>query len=89
MDIHDKQVNSSTLVAAYKHRFAFPFEQGIPDDEVTQLLIKYWPHTITVSAVYLALVYSIQWLMRDRKPFDLKRQLFFWNGALALFSIFG
>ncbi|KAI6189763.1 Elongation of very long chain fatty acids protein [Aphelenchoides bicaudatus] len=82
---------NTSLVAPYKHHFAFPFEQGIPDDEVTQLLVKYWPHTVTVSAVYLALVYSIQWAMSDPKtpPYDLKRQLFLWNGALALFSIFG
>jgi hypothetical protein len=89
MDTHNKQTNGSALVAPYQHRFAFPFEQGIPDDYVTQLLIRYWPHTIIISAIYLVLVYSIQWLMRDRKPFDLKRQLFFWNSALALFSIFG
>jgi hypothetical protein len=81
--------NDSMLVAPYKHKFAFPFEKGIPDDEITQLLVKYWPHTITISLIYLIVVYSIQWIMRDRKPFDLKTQLILWNGGLALFSIFG
>lgn len=59
------------------------------DVEITQLLIEYWPHTITISVIYLVLVYSIQWIMRNRKPLDLKRQLALWNGTLALFSIFG
>ncbi|KAI6186702.1 Elongation of very long chain fatty acids protein [Aphelenchoides besseyi] len=81
--------NGSALTASYQHAFAFPFEQGIPDDTVTQWLIDYWPHTITVSAVYLTLVYCVQRLMRSRKPFELRRPLILWNGVLAIFSILG
>ncbi|KIH56399.1 hypothetical protein ANCDUO_13420 [Ancylostoma duodenale] len=32
---------------------------------------------------------AVQRIMENRKPFSLKTTLFFWNGALAIFSILG
>lgn len=45
--------------------------------------------SIVISVVYIAVIFSLQAFMRNRKPFGLKRELAIWNGALGLFSIMG
>jgi len=58
---------------------------------------KYWAercnrnyyYPIYISAAYILIIFSLQTLMRNRKPFHLKRELALWNGALGVFSILG
>lgn len=40
-------------------------------------------------ATYVIAIFTIKFVMRDRKPFGLQRPLALWNAALALFSIAG
>jgi hypothetical protein len=48
-----------------------------------------WDFCIYVGAIYLAAIFGLQRAMRDRPPFQLKRALALWNGALGVFSILG
>jgi hypothetical protein len=46
-----------------------------------------WPALII--PVYLMAIHYGQLMMKDRKPFNVKTLLFFWNSGLALFSMIG
>lgn len=48
-----------------------------------------WTVTFYLSIVYLIVIFSIRYLMRDRKPFELKLPLTLWNFALTIFSALG
>lgn len=39
--------------------------------------------------IYLISIFSIKYLMKDRKPLIFSTPLIWWNAALALFSILG
>ncbi|KAI1721121.1 GNS1/SUR4 family domain-containing protein [Ditylenchus destructor] len=81
--------STDTLHSDYVYRYALPFERVHDKVGWTLLFQRYWHHSLTISVIYYALVRLIQWFMEDRKPFDLRRPLFLWNGALAVFSILG
>ncbi|VDK65778.1 unnamed protein product [Anisakis simplex] len=42
-----------------------------------------------LAGVYVVAIFSIQYVMRERKAFDLQKPLYIWNAMLALFSIMG
>ncbi|OXA47231.1 putative fatty acid elongation protein 3, partial [Folsomia candida] len=44
---------------------------------------------IQIAILYILTVHGLAWWMKNRKPFDLKKGLFAWNVALAVFSAFG
>jgi elongation of very long chain fatty acids protein 6 len=48
---------------------------------------QYWTLTIFSSVVYVAFIFSTQFIMRNRKPFRLTGVLTTWNSVLAVFSI--
>ncbi|CAJ0580914.1 unnamed protein product, partial [Mesorhabditis spiculigera] len=75
--------------SGYKYSWALPFEKLENPEHVTRLLQQYWHWTIYISVVYFILIKGIQYLLTNRKPFDLKIPLVLWNGALAVFSIAG
>jgi len=81
--------STDSLHSNYKYRFALPFERVDDPVGMTMIFQRYWQHSITVSIVYYLLIRAIQWMMTDRKPFELKKTLFWWNAALAVFSIVG
>jgi elongation of very long chain fatty acids protein 3 len=47
---------------------------------------QHWSLTIYISVVYVALIFSTQFIMRNRKPFRLTGLLTAWNSGLAIFS---
>lgn len=49
--------------------------------------IKYWTISIWAAALYLIFIFVGRKWMENRKPYDLKSVLIWWNGALAIFSI--
>ncbi len=49
--------------------------------------IKYWTISLWASGFYLLFIYFGRKWMENRKPFGLKRQLIWWNGVHAIFSI--
>lgn len=48
-----------------------------------------WVISLYASLAYVCLIFSGRKWMRFRKPFNLRVPLFFWNFALAAFSILG
>ncbi|KAI3415654.1 hypothetical protein GPALN_005247 [Globodera pallida] len=84
------QENSTrNMNSGYKHKFQFPYERIEDPTGMTLLFQNYWHHTITIGVLYYIIIKSIEWAMRDRKPFDLRNYLSVWNMALAVFSICG
>ncbi|KAL6727652.1 hypothetical protein Aduo_009510 [Ancylostoma duodenale] len=74
----------------YRYKYALPFEKvDDPRGWTVDIFQRYWYHSITISILYFATIKAVQRIMENRKPFSLKTTLFFWNGALAIFSILG
>jgi len=48
----------------------------------------FWP-SFSISMLYVIVIFSIKFLMKDRKPLELRLGLQLWNLWLALFSIAG
>jgi len=57
--------------------------------EFDQWLGNNYPLALGICAGYLVIIFSIQSLMRNRKPFELEGLLFLWNLLLAVFSTVG
>ena len=49
----------------------------------------YWTIVFPIIGIYLGSIFWIQSFMKDRPPFALRSGLFYWNVALAVFSIGG
>ncbi|PAV63630.1 hypothetical protein WR25_20880 [Diploscapter pachys] len=45
--------------------------------------------SLKLTVGYMITIFSMKYLMRDRKPFELTRCLNIWNGILAVFSLLG
>lgn len=58
-------------------------------DKARQWLVDTEPFLLKCVAVYVIAIFSIKYVMRDRKPFDLQTPLTVWNALLAVFSILG
>jgi hypothetical protein len=56
---------------------------------VHSLFDRYWHYSLIIVAFYVMTIYMLQRWMRNRKPFDLKTPLIFWNAGLAIFSAVG
>lgn len=70
---------------------SFFFERAfIPiGNYVQELTFRFWHWSFYISAIYLAIIFSIQKIMESRKPFNLRTPLILWNAFLAVFSIVG
>ncbi len=44
-----------------------------------------WMLSFIFSAIYIVLVFGGQKIMKDRKPFDLRRELCMWSTGLSVF----
>lgn len=42
-----------------------------------------------LAGIYVITIFTIQYIMRERKAFDLQTPLYVWNAILAIFSIGG
>ncbi|KAI6175469.1 Elongation of very long chain fatty acids protein [Aphelenchoides bicaudatus] len=58
-------------------------------DQAKQWLIDHQPFLLKSVAVYVVAIFSIKFLMRERKPYGLVGPLIWWNAFLALFSLLG
>ncbi|CAG0881521.1 unnamed protein product [Cyprideis torosa] len=68
---------------------AFPFEKHYDPTPPAEWMRDYWSLSILFVFIYLVVVFGVQHLMRDRKPFRLQRLLELWNACLSIFSIVG
>ena len=61
------------------------------DPGTVYYIFKHLDHSVPIIAVilYFLFIYFGQRIMKDRKPFDLKGVLAFWNLSLSLFSFYG
>ena len=50
---------------------------------------KHWYYSFYLSFVYIVFVYFGTKLMKNRKPYELRKPLAVWNSILAVFSILG
>ena len=78
-----------TQFAGFQNSFRFE-DAFVPiGNEVQLATLKYWHYSFYISAIYLAVIFGLRRVMRDRKPFDLRGLLIAWNAILAVFSILG
>jgi hypothetical protein len=66
-----------------------PFEKILDVVVLTKLIQRNWYHTITVSVIYYLVIRGLQYVMKNREPFQLRKALFYWNLFLAIFSVIG
>ncbi|XP_067131988.1 putative fatty acid elongase 3 [Centruroides vittatus] len=68
--------------------FPYEFETLIEVDAMRSFLRKRWHYSIYISIVYLIVIFLLREYMKTRPAYDLKRASVFWNGILAIYSIF-
>ncbi|KAH7697841.1 fatty acid elongation protein 3, partial [Aphelenchoides avenae] len=71
------------------YSFILPGETSFDPVTSTEWMQENWHHSISLSVLYVILIYAGQKFMDARKPFALDGALFWWNLGLALFSIVG
>jgi elongation of very long chain fatty acids protein 6 len=57
--------------------------------EAVDVYKTYWYVFLLGAVLYPPVIFGLQYIMRDRKPFSLKGLMLVWNAALALFSVVG
>uniref|UniRef100_A0A914HAQ1 Elongation of very long chain fatty acids protein n=1 Tax=Globodera rostochiensis TaxID=31243 RepID=A0A914HAQ1_GLORO len=57
--------------------------------EVHTTFVRHWRVSFYLVLLYVAGIHYLKWWMRDRKPFELRNFLVFWNAGLAIFSAMG
>lgn len=50
---------------------------------------RHWDVPIYAGVIYIAVIFGIQAVMKNRHGLELKRELFLWNAALGIFSMLG
>jgi len=65
------------------------FFQNYSHSAAKQWLVETEPFLLKCVAVYVVSIFSIKYVMRNKKPFDLQQPLAIWNAILAVFSIAG
>lgn len=73
----------------HNYSIVFPFEAQYSPVSARKWMAENWTNGFYVCAVYVALVFGIRRLMRDRVAFRLKGPLILWNVMLSTFSIVG
>lgn len=76
-------------VQVYNYTPWFSYEENFDYFKYYEYHGHYWTIVFPIIGVYLGSIFWIQSLMRDRSPFALRSGLFYWNVALAVFSIGG
>ena len=72
-----------------RYSYTFDIERSFSYEWGRTFLIENTWIPITAITVYLTMIVTGRYLMKDRKPFKLTQVLFYWNLALAAFSIMG
>uniref|UniRef100_A0A1I7YCI1 Elongation of very long chain fatty acids protein n=1 Tax=Steinernema glaseri TaxID=37863 RepID=A0A1I7YCI1_9BILA len=65
------------------------FIEPYDHDKATTLMWDFLSYSLTVSMLYVLVLFSLQRFMRDREAFTLKWPLVFWNAGLTVFSALG
>ncbi|NWU33150.1 ELOV6 protein, partial [Hylia prasina] len=62
------------------------FEKNFNHLAARQWMQENWQKSFIFAAIYLILVFGIQYLMKERRPFNLRAPLTLWSFSLTLFS---
>jgi len=73
----------------YNYTFTLPLEDEYAAAPSMQFMQTIWHHSITISALYVLVIFFGKKIMEKRQAFDLETPLFLWNLALGIFSILG
>jgi len=68
---------------------AFTVERSFDGESTRQWLAERWHLAVLYTAIYLTIIFAGKSYMQTKQPLQLRKALIFWNGALAIFSIFG
>jgi len=68
---------------------AFTLERSFDGESTRQWLAERWHLAVLYTAIYLTIIFAGKSYMQTKQPLQLRKALIFWNGALAIFSIFG
>lgn len=71
----------------FEFQYPFKFERDFNEESTIQWMSQNWSCSITLSAVYVAVIFGLKYFMQSRPKYDLRPQLIAWSGILALFSI--
>uniref|UniRef100_A0A914MN91 Elongation of very long chain fatty acids protein n=1 Tax=Meloidogyne incognita TaxID=6306 RepID=A0A914MN91_MELIC len=86
----EKYGGSKIYFIPYKYEELWSIEEKLWNAEFTHgMFTKHWHFSIYIVMAYIAGVYSLKKWMEDRKAFDLRLPLFFWNVGLSIFSTCG
>ncbi|CAB3403935.1 unnamed protein product [Caenorhabditis bovis] len=77
------------LYSPYKYDGWLPFEEYWDDLTMHTFFKNHWAKSIYLALGYIIVTNVLQKFMESRKPYSMRPILLVWNGALAIFSIFG
>lgn len=83
----DPRVLTPGHVAANLNRGGLLFFENFEFRDKKEWMSGNWTMSIWIIVFYLSAIFLGQWVMKGRKPFQLRGALTSWNITLALFSI--
>jgi elongation of very long chain fatty acids protein 6 len=82
-----------TSPSGFNYTYLLPFEQHYLSNENRKDRLnwqeKHWHYVLYMSVAYIATIFGLKYIMKNRKPFELRILLIIWNLGLAVFSILG
>ncbi len=60
-------------------------EKRFDEKKAISWMSAHWTWSFVFCAIYFVLVFGGQRIMRDRKPFDMRRMLCMWSTGLSVF----
>ncbi|XP_057885663.1 elongation of very long chain fatty acids protein 3 [Melospiza georgiana] len=65
----------------------YDFEKNFNHRAARKWMEENWQKSLTISVIYLILIFGIQHFMKERRPFKLRGPLILWSFSLSLFSL--
>uniref|UniRef100_A0A0N4ZHF9 Elongation of very long chain fatty acids protein n=1 Tax=Parastrongyloides trichosuri TaxID=131310 RepID=A0A0N4ZHF9_PARTI len=81
--------NVEIVYIPYEYKSKLSIEEYWNPNLVYDLFARCWKSSIFIAVLYVITIRCIENLMTNHRPFTLKKCLFLWNAALAIFSTIG
>lgn len=82
-------VSTPRVMNLTAEKFLFSFEADFNYFDYQRYWKDRWHTGLYWCVAYLIVIFGVRELMKNRKPFDLRKALVVWNIALSMFSIIG
>lgn len=82
-----QNVTATPITPTYS--YMFNFEEKFVHQNTRDWMLNYWTIGFYLCSFYVFLIFSIQFYMRNRPKYNLRKFLIIWNTCLAVFSIIG